>query len=243
MMRRIDEEVRASNMPHAIELTGNTIAGGMITPQLFNLRSYWHEQQGSNNEALADIERVVALAQDKFSALTAYGYMLEKLQRRRSAVVAFKQALDHAPNSADALFNLGAAERAAGELHDAEAHLRRVIEIDPAHDRALLYLSDIVLRGGNREEARALLERVLAVKPGDAGAIITLARTATEEGDFDGSKAWLKRIPDPSRLELLDQTLYYGAVGDLHHLQGRFADAFAAYAKANAAKRQALAPK
>ncbi len=243
ILRQINEAVNAPNLPLAMDMARKALADGLIHPQLFNLRSYWFEQQGRNAEALSDIERALSLAQDKFAALTAYGFMLEKLHRQRDSLEAFKEAANLAPDSPSALFNRGWAEQHTGALEEAACSFERVLALDPSHVHAMVSLADLAYRRGNWPRAREMADRALAIHPKLCAAIITLARVAIEERDFARAEATLKIIPDKDELLPLDRASLHGTLGDLRHMQGRYTEAFAAYSAANSEKRAVYKPK
>jgi Flp pilus assembly protein TadD len=69
------------------------------------------------------------------------------------------------PQSADAHYQLGIASLLAGDRESAERELRRVLELEPRHLRAMNDLA-VLLRGEKRDaEAAALLRQVLAIDP------------------------------------------------------------------------------
>jgi Tfp pilus assembly protein PilF len=243
ILEQINEAVSASNLPLAMDMARKALADGLVHPQLYNLRAYWFEQQGRNAEALSDIERALSLAQDKFAALTAYGFMLEKLHRQRDSAEAFKEAARLAPNSAEALFNRGWGEQHIGSLEMAVRSFERALELDPSHLHSLVNLADLAYRRGDWARAREMAGKALAIDPNQCSALATLARVAIEERDLAQAEAILQSAPhiDPSMA--IDHAQMKGVLGDLRHAQRRYAEAFAAYSAANAYKISVFRPK
>ena len=84
------------------------LARGTIHPLFLNLRAFWLEQNNRPREALADLDRAVAMAPDDAVLRNALGLCLTKFSRWDDAVAAFEAAVSLAPHFTAALFNLDA---------------------------------------------------------------------------------------------------------------------------------------
>ncbi len=69
------------------------------------------------------------------------------------------------PANVRAHHNLGLAELAAGRLPEAEQHLRRAVELDPAAPEPHYNLGVVLARAGRRQEALAAYREVLRLEP------------------------------------------------------------------------------
>jgi tetratricopeptide (TPR) repeat protein len=87
--------------------------------------------------------------------------------RREQARSAAERATRLAPDSVNALFALGRAQRDSDRTA-AEATFRRLLEIDPNHADALSQVAWICDQTDRFDEALALYDRVLALNPRDA---------------------------------------------------------------------------
>lgn len=107
------------------------------------------------------------------------------------AVALLRQAVAAEPDNADARLQLGLALTALGRLDEAEAELRRTLEIAPGYEDARIALARIAQRRGDREAALAALEPVGAENREAIDLRAQLARRDPEEArwqlDIDGS--------------------------------------------------------
>ncbi|HYE13053.1 MAG TPA: tetratricopeptide repeat protein, partial [Pyrinomonadaceae bacterium] len=116
------------------------------------------------------------------------GVALVALKRLPEAEAAFRRAMQLRPAWALPPLTLGLAlAREPGRAADAEALLRRVLEIDAKSTHALSALAEFRARAGDKAEALALLRRATDASPGDAA--LWLARGAAEREAKDNSAA------------------------------------------------------
>lgn len=85
------------------------------------------------------------------------------------ALLAARGAVEVAPDSAAAHYQLGAVRMGLQDGAAAEVALRRALEIDPEHTGALSDLAVLLMSQGRRIEARQVLERLIAVQPDNPG--------------------------------------------------------------------------
>lgn len=85
------------------------------------------------------------------------------------ALLAARDAVEVAPESAAAHYQLGAVRMGLQDGAAAEVSLRRALEIDPEHAGALSDLAVLLMSQGRRIEARQVLERLIAVQPDNPG--------------------------------------------------------------------------
>lgn len=77
-----------------------------------------------------------------------------------AAVRYFRQALEHAPDDTDILADLGYELFLTDELDKSERVLRRAVQMDPKHERAINNLAIVTGHLGNFEESFRLFRRV-----------------------------------------------------------------------------------
>jgi tetratricopeptide (TPR) repeat protein len=105
-------------------------------------------------EALPYIERGTRVKSDYQPAFfEMYGNLLDLQGESKKAITAYKRGLRLAPNFASLHFNLGVASSAAGRLDEAREHLKRNIELRPAHPFGHLALAKVWEASGFRVPA------------------------------------------------------------------------------------------
>lgn len=105
-------------------------------------------------------------------------------------------ALDGDPGDAQAMFNLGVADQAAGLLTRAQFRYEQALRNDPHHLGALNNLSDLLRRRRRSEEAWDCLCRYRAGGGETAGLEIRFAKVADECGHVDAARDWFRRAAD-----------------------------------------------
>jgi tetratricopeptide (TPR) repeat protein len=154
------------------------------------LRSRLRAQSGLHEEALADCEACIALQGDPRARvllhLHAAAICQEGLSTPARAVPHLTAALAIAPDSADALERLAAANDALGRPADAAAALRRLVDVPglakPTLVAHLLALARLDERRGERASAVASCRRALNAEPANDEALQLLVKL---EGSSD----------------------------------------------------------
>jgi predicted TPR repeat methyltransferase len=83
------------------------------------------------------------------------------------AIVAYKQAVALAPDSADYRYNMGNALRKAGEIEEAVNAYQKAVRLNPDHTGARQGLARTLLQAGRRDEAGDVFEEWLRKEPGN----------------------------------------------------------------------------
>ena len=165
-------------------------------------------QQGRSDEAVALIERSLALAPDRADCYSNLGIIFQSTGRLEAAIDAYQRAIAIDPGHANAHSNLGVLLRATGKPLEAEAAYRTAIQLNPEHIDAYTNLG-ILLNGLKRtKEAAACYCKVITLRPKhrEARRLLALAHcTLGEIGEavkiFD---EWLDEEPgDPIALHML----------------------------------------
>jgi tetratricopeptide (TPR) repeat protein len=208
----------------------------------YKLRALSHEQHGRPDQAIADFERVLAEAPGDFAALNALGLCLAKSGRPAEGLVRLDAAIALQPRYAAAHYNRGWTLESSGDLVGARQAYERAAELEPAHLQALAGLASLAGRAADWPRAEALAARVLAADPGHPTAAITLAQAALAQGRADQAASLARAVlDDPRRATPHDRSLALTVLGDGLDRQDRPAEAFAAYAQANAGLRDSNA--
>ncbi len=159
------------------------------------------------------------------------------------AVEAFREAVRLAPDEASFHAGLARSLRHAGALAEAEASLRRALELDPGSGEAHQLIGLTLRALGETETAVPHLERVdrrSASVVRDPWLLEVQQYAATPEILFSRARAYVKQGRLASAIELLDRATLdhpdrvvgFRLLGDARLRAGQVAEAHAAYARA-----------
>ncbi len=177
-------------------------------PRALHYAGVLAHQQGRNDEALALIERSIALVPDQADWCSNLGIVFQSDNRLDSAVELYRRAIAIDPTHANAHNNLGVLLRATGQPIEAEAAYRAAIRVDPEHIDAYTNLG-ILLNGLKRtEEAAACYCKVITLRPKHREARKLLALAHCMLGEIEKATSifqeWLNEEPgDPIARHML----------------------------------------
>jgi Flp pilus assembly protein TadD len=158
--------------------------------------------------AAADYRRVLAVHPNDARTLNSLGAALQSAGDLIQAQTAFQQAIDRAPDSCDAEFNLAGLQLKLSQFDQAESHLRAVLRHCPDDASAHSALGLALAGKGDSAAAQAEFERALSLDPSDFTALYHLGENAIEAGSLDRAidflqKASAQRPDDLDTLEHL----------------------------------------
>ncbi len=206
---------------------------GLRHPFLLNLRALRLERAGDPVGALAALEEARRLQPGDAGVLNALGLLHLQSGRPAEALEALDAALAARSDLAPLHANRGTALEALSRLADAEAAFERALALEPGQPVATAGLAVLAGRRGRHELAHRLAEAALTGLPGHPGATLAAAAAETARGAPAAAEARLRRFL-ASDLPAQPRAMALGALGDALDAQGRPAEAFAAYAAANA---------
>jgi predicted TPR repeat methyltransferase len=169
-------------------------------PRALHYAGVLAHQQGRNGEALALIERSLALVPDQADWYSNLGVVLQSHARLERAIDSYRRAIAIDPSHANAHNNLGVLLRATGQPVEAEAAYRTAIRLNPEHIDAYTNLG-ILLNGLKRtEEAAACYCRVITLRPKHREARKLLALAHCTLGEVGKAakilEEWLEEEPE-----------------------------------------------
>ncbi len=217
----------------AQSLARQALDGGLRHPILFKLRARWHEDESRFAEACADLEQALALAPSNPALLTSLGRCALALGRFRAAANAFAAALAAGPEQASAHYQRGFALEQLGELDDAWTCYRRAAELDPQLDDAPARLAGLAARQGDGAQARALAAQALALNPRNVTAAFALIVADLADGRCAEAQARAFAVADDDAVVPQARAHALSFAADAADGQGRTAEAFALYTRAN----------
>jgi TolB-like protein/Tfp pilus assembly protein PilF len=142
-------------------------------------------------------DRAVALAPEAGESWIAQGaYRYRILRDFPGAITAYKQAQARLPNNSYLLQNLAYVQRRLGVWQEAEATIKKALELDPRDFQLLDSIGGefyVYLR--RFDDARATLDRALEISPDSAVARASKANVFQYEGRLNEAAQELARIP------------------------------------------------
>jgi TolB-like protein len=142
-------------------------------------------------------DRAVALAPEAGESWIAQGaYRYRILRDFPGAVTAYKQAQARLPNNSYLLQNLAYVQRRLGVWQEAEATIKKALELDPRDFQLLDSIGvEFYVYLRRFDDARATLDRALEISPDSAVARASKANVFQYEGRLNEAAQELARIP------------------------------------------------
>ena len=129
---------------------------------------------------------------------TQEGWQLWQAQKMDQAAAKFQQAVQLAPDNADAWNGLGWAMFNSGNPQEAEPAFQKAVSLDTNQPGALNGLGQIYLSQGKYDQAETYLLRAAPQAP---AAWHGLTRLYLLEGKFDAAESWAQKIVDSGQAD------------------------------------------
>lgn len=100
-------------------------------------------QAGDREAAIAELRRAVAADPQNPNALFELAFLLDSVGEEDEALALYERACERTPAPVNALINLAIMYEDRGDYARAERSLRQVLETNPNHPRARLYMKDV----------------------------------------------------------------------------------------------------
>ncbi|MGQ0628378.1 MAG: DNA-directed RNA polymerase subunit alpha C-terminal domain-containing protein [Phycisphaerales bacterium] len=101
------------------------------------------EAQGDRDRAIAEYRKAAAADHTDPRILFRLAFLLDISGEEDEAIETYEKAIDHPPAPINALVNLSVLYEDRGDWPKAERCLRQILETNPNHPRAQLYMKDI----------------------------------------------------------------------------------------------------
>jgi hypothetical protein len=108
----------------------------------------------------------------------------------------WREYIEKHGETANALVNLGMAQRYSSELEAAKRAGKRAVELEPDNPKALDFYAECIMLDGGADEAEKLLERSRTIDPDYGEALMSLAALYLRFGKFEKATATLKAMFD-----------------------------------------------
>jgi predicted TPR repeat methyltransferase len=192
----------------AAEVYRRVIEAAPDHPRALQYAGVLAHQQGRTDEAMALLEKSLALAPAQADGYSNLGIVVQAAGKLELAIAAYQRAIAIDPGHANAYSNLGVVLRAAGRPSESEAAYREAIRLNPRHIDAYTNLG-ILLNALNRtEEAARCFSTVITLGPRHREARKLLALAHCTLGETAEAvklyEEWLDEEPgDPIALHML----------------------------------------
>jgi len=233
ILKDIGAALQASDLARATTLAREALAAGTLHPVLLNLRAYWHEGQGRDAEAFADLQQAHALAPNDIGIRNALGLAHARSGRHREAIACFDAVIALAPDFGPAHFNKGWTSETLGEIRAARECYEQARRLMPANPDPDAGLAALAARRADWTEAKALAQRALSIAPEHPIATTALAAAEFAFGDAPAAESRLRTLLVRPDLSLPHRSAAEGLLGDLLDAQARTTEAFTVYTTAN----------
>jgi protein O-GlcNAc transferase len=175
------ELLRGGDATGALALLGDTIPPNLVDTARLVALGMMQLANDQPTEALTALRMAVALGDDSPPTLLNLALAQEKTGDTERALRQMEALERRLPDWDEPPLRLAEALRAAGKSYEAELAYRRVLEINPRREAALLGLAGQLIMRGEGEAARDLSLRCCGIAPGraDAWDILGLALMLT----------------------------------------------------------------
>jgi len=178
--------------------------------EAFNLRGLVYASLGELPLAEQSFQRALQLAPRDGDTLHNYGWFLCQQRRFDDAEAQFNAALA-APQYADGprtLMARGVCQARAGRWAEAERHLSRAFELDPANPAIAFAFAEVLYQRGDYERARFYVRRINSqAEQSNAQTLWLAARIERRLGNMPGvtdfSRQLRERFPDSPEVQRL----------------------------------------
>ncbi len=146
----------------------NVLQAGHNTADIYNLLGWCLFKQGMTKEAVAALDKAIALDPAREANYLDIGMVLTEAGRYEGAMVAAQKALEVAPDSYRAYRLKGLVENKLNRLKDSERSYAQATELNPADEQSILGLASGQLNEGKIQEAEATFDKGIQRLPDDA---------------------------------------------------------------------------
>lgn len=237
----IEQALAAGDIALAARIAAAALAQGQVDSQVLNLVAWQREEDGDFAGAHAVLKRALALAPGDVLILGSIGAVMRKQGFLEEALVLLDDVVAAEPRHSAAWLERGYVLDALRSERDAVASYERALAIEPDLSPAWGKLADSAARRGDAATARQFAQRALAINPQEPSAVIALAMLAIEAKDGAAAAALLEPLLETG-LPPDDRTRALTLLGDALDRQGRPAEAFATYSRAQGRFRDIYRP-
>ncbi|HEX7060827.1 MAG TPA: sulfotransferase [Woeseiaceae bacterium] len=198
---------------------------------------------GRTEQAIGHYLRLLERQPDLADVHYNLALLYKKEKRWRDAIAAYERALALGiPRPHEVHSNLGVLYSAMRRPDEAADSYERALALEPDYVPALFNLGGLREESGDRERSRVLYERILELEPHHAGALARLVHASRIESGDDPLLTAIDRALAATQNDAAGQEELLFARGKALDDLGRYDEAFAAFASANALGKRRLPP-
>jgi protein O-GlcNAc transferase len=146
-----------------------------------------------HQEALANLDKMIAAHPADFNALFNRGVALAALGRNEEAVASYDRAIEVKPDLLVAQYNRATVLVALERYQEALAGYEKTLSLAPRHVDALTNRANVLVKLDRLDEALACYDRVLAVNSGHLDALANRGAALKQAGRREDALACLER--------------------------------------------------
>ncbi len=158
-------------------------------PAAYRNRAAAHIEVRQYDDALSDLEQVVATSEGDQDLLIQRGMIHARAGDQQAAIQDFSAALEIAPENGEAYAGRGLAQLERGQIEKALSDCDLAVTFAPDHAPAYLCRARAYLQLARPVQVSTNLSKALELSPDMAEAFVVRARLAEEAGDVESARA------------------------------------------------------
>jgi tetratricopeptide (TPR) repeat protein len=181
------------------------LSGAPDDPEALHLLGRALAENGKRDEAIASLERAIALRSSVPEFFVTLGNVLTSEREYVKAIESYQLALMLDPGHGAATGNIARVLHELGHFREAEEIYRLSLQHDPDIAAAHSSLAGTLLSLGRYAEAEAAARKAIALSPRSIHALVMLANALIEQGSIEEGCKTIRKAEDidPANAELL----------------------------------------
>lgn len=239
LLQRASAAMERGALGEAVALCEQVIARFGEEPNALMLLGLARMEQGDVAGAIGLYERALRLMPEHIHVLTNLGAAFRAAGRFDEARNVLEEALRIDRRHAIAQNSLGNVLLDLGARDDAKRAYERAIAVRPDYAEAIAGLARIAEEEHRLDDALRLAGRALGIAPQNVSAVLTRAKVQLRHDEAAVAARGLEALLAGGVLSPTNRIVAQGHLGEAYEKLSRFADAFAAFARANQLLEQA----
>jgi predicted O-linked N-acetylglucosamine transferase (SPINDLY family) len=228
VFRLAEQHAQAGRWMEAESLYTQAAVERPADPELYFRWGICAAQRGDGDQAVARLERAIALDASQANYRYYLGLVQQHLGELQASAASYAQAIQLAPDHVQAWNNLGNVYRSLQQPVQAEQAYRQALTLSPALAEGYCNLGLLLAEQGRPEEARNCYEHGILTAPPMAETYFNLGNLLVDQGDYTAARqAFIRSLELKPSLGSA-----YVNLANLLRYQGELQDVRALYLKA-----------